>query len=342
MTQILIVGGVGVTHVGQSLHHAAISLGLAADQLDHAAAYEGPKLLRSVIWRYFGHRPFRLNSFSARVEAYCAQHRPSLLLSTGVSPIRAQALERLRSAGVICANFSTDDPFSQSNGAWYFKACLPLYDWIFTPRRANLIELKQQCRNVEYLPFAYEPAHCVGGEPEEARKHLLHTEVLIVGGADDERLPIAKAIVGAGIKLALYGGYWDRDPILRPYWRGMAQPEVLREATLSADLVVCLVRRANRDGHVMRTFEAAATGACMVVEDTAEHREIFGPEGKCVVYFGNTAEMLVQIRRLLDAPTERMRLQLAVRDHIRGAPHTYSDRLKRMLTLAAPSLLRSS
>lgn len=339
MSQLLIVGGVGVTHVGQSLYLAATDLGLRADQLDHGAAYGGPKLLRSALWRFFGRRPMRLSEFSASVEAYCTQHRPALLLSTGISPIRAKTLERLRAMGVVCANFSTDDPFSRSNGAWHFDASLALYDWVFSPRKANILELQQRCKNVDYLPFGYEARHCVGADPNEEQRITRHSQVLIVGGADAQRIPIAQAIAAAGVKLALYGAYWDQVPQLRPHWFGIAQPEVLRQATLCADVVLCLVRRSNRDGHVMRSFEAGATGACMLVEDTQEHREIFGADGERVAYFQDNGSMLRQIFRLLNDQRERQRLQLAVREHIRSGANTYRDRLLYMLARAEPGIL---
>ena len=339
MSQLVIIGGIGLTQVGQALHAAAIHLQLPADQIDHSAAFAGPRLLRSAVWRLCGHRPLRLGAFSTRIEAYCQQHRPALLISTGTSPIQAKSIERIRAMGVICANFSTDDPFSRSNGAWHFNSSLPLYDWVFTPRRANLAELQQRCKNVAYLPFGFEARHCIGPEPDESQRSSLYTQVLLVGGADAERTPIARAVVGAGHSLALYGGYWDKDPSLRAHWRGHAQPEVLRCATLSADVVLCLVRRANRDGHVMRSFEAGAIGACMLVEDTSEHREIFGADGANVVYFQDDASMLRQLRRLLDDAAERRRLQLAVRTHIRAGAHSYRDRLLQMLAFAAPKLI---
>lgn len=340
MSQLLVVGGVGVTHVGQALHLAAGELGLQATQFDHVDAYQGPKLLRTMAWHLLGHRPLRIGAFSRRVQGFCEQNRPQLLISTGISPIHWRCLVRLHQLGVVCVNFSTDDPFSKSNAAAHFAASLPYYHWVFSPRSANLLELKQHCKNVLYMPFGYEDRHCLGAPVSDQQRTALAAEVLIVGGADDQRIPIARAIAQAGLRLALYGAYWDRDASLRPYWRGSAQPELLRQATLSADIVLCLVRRANRDGHVMRSFEAAATGACMLVEDTAEHREIFGPHGERVVYFRDNDSMLTEIHRLLGDAQERLRLHLAVREHIRSGANTYRDRLIQILKRVAPSLLQ--
>jgi spore maturation protein CgeB len=89
----------------------------------------------------------------------------------------------------------------------------------------------------------------------------------------------------------------------------------------------------------MRSFEIAALGGCMLAEDTAEHREIFGPEGKAVFYFRSPREAAERTRALLADPTERTRLSAAIRRRIvsRGA-NTYRDRLLRMLELAVVQL----
>jgi spore maturation protein CgeB len=110
----------------------------------------------------------------------------------------------------------------------------------------------------------------------------------------------------------------------------------LRKAVGAAKVVLCLVRRANRDGHVMRTFELAAMGACMLTEDTTDHRELFGPEGQAVMYFRNEVEMVDKLRWLLEHKADRQRLQDAARRLVTQGRHTYQDRLQAMLA-AAPS-----
>jgi spore maturation protein CgeB len=92
-----------------------------------------------------------------------------------------------------------------------------------------------------------------------------------------------------------------------------------------------LVRRANRDGHVMRSFEIAAIGGCMLVEDTDEHRAIFGSDGEAVRFFSTPQEAAARAKFLLADPSERTRLAAAVRARITGAPHTFRDRLITML-----------
>ena len=75
-------------------------------------------------------------------------------------------------------------------------------------------------------------------------------------------------------------------------------------------------------------------GACLLVEDTREHRRLFGDEGECVVYFDSAPRLIAQARRLVAAPA--LRAQLAAAAHQRivvEGRNTYADRLARMLEL---------
>ena len=69
----------------------------------------------------------------------------------------------------------------------------------------------------------------------------------------------------------------------------------------------------------------------MLAEDTAEHREIFGPDGECVVYFRSPEDAAVRAKALLSDPPERARLMRAVRGKILGGKHSYTDRFATMV-----------
>lgn len=92
-----------------------------------------------------------------------------------------------------------------------------------------------------------------------------------------------------------------------------------------------LVRRANRDGSAMRSFEIPACGACCVVEDTEEHREMFGPDGEAVLYFRTPEELVRRVKEAFGNPELRAKLRANAHRAITGKPNTYVDRLKTML-----------
>src|SRR4029077_5280495 len=125
-----------------------------------------------------------------------------------------------------------------------------------------------------------------------------------------------------GPRIALVGGYWERFPAMRPYAVGKRAPEALCALTAGAKVNLCLVRRANRDGHVMRSFEIAALGGCLLAEDTAEHREIFGPDVEAVLYFRSPREAAERARALLADPAARARLSAKVKARISRGAHT--------------------
>jgi spore maturation protein CgeB len=129
----------------------------------------------------------------------------------------------------------------------------------------------------------------------------------------------------------VYGGYWHKRAISGAHARGIADVATLRRATSAASVTLCLVRRANRDGHVMRSFEIPACGGCMLADDTPEHQSIFGPEGETVTYFQTAEEMVEKARWLLGHQRARSRLASAAHALVRSGDHSYAQRLRTML-----------
>jgi spore maturation protein CgeB len=226
-------------------------------------------------------------------------------------------------------NYSTDDPWNPGMRSLWHTHALPAFNLIFTPRRANLKDFcRIGCPDVRYLPFGYDPALCA---PLEGSTNTPTCNVLFVGGADSDRVDFMKDFLRTGLPIALYGRYWERYPATKPFARGMEGWEALRRLTAAAKVNLCLVRRANRDGHVMRTFEIAAIGGCMLVEDTEDHRALFGADGEAVVFFRTPDEAAKRAHLLIANPAERARLSASVHTRIVGGRHTYGDRLKSML-----------
>jgi spore maturation protein CgeB len=329
---LLIVGGKDGTNVGASFARSAQALQLPYVFINHEVAYQAPRLLRAIAWHLRNRMPCRLNSFSQTILTACRKVQPQYLITTGLSPINYKILQEVGDLRIKRLNFLTDDPWNKSQSAsWFFKSLLQ-YDTVFTPRRANIQDLKSiGCRKVEYLPFAYDPEYSYSEEFDHESQNSI-ADVIFVGGADLERVAIINAIHNAGMKIILYGRYWDRFTETRSLSLGQADPNKIRLATASAKVALCLVRRANRDGHVMRTFEIPAIGACMLVEDTLEHREIFGEEQQAVLYFVSISEMIEKLRWLLTHENERIRLARSARQLIVRAKNTYTDRLMQMLT----------
>lgn len=328
---MLLIGADGGTHVGGSLRRAAAKLGLPVEFCDTGSVEHG-SWLRQKLRRAFGSPPVGTRKFSERVVAACEAQRPALLLATGFAPITSAALEQVRRLGAHRACWLTDDPWNAALRARWFLDVAPHYDTLFTPRRANQAQLARLAARVQWLPFAYDEA-LFFPEPGPAQAG---SELLFVGGADAARRPIIDALVAAGIEPALFGGYWDRFRSTRRFARGLADPAAIRQATTAARVSLCLVRRANRDGHVMRSYEIPACAGVPLVEDTEDHRALFGEEGEAAFYFGSTAELVAKARALLQDVALRSRLAAAALARVRAGANTYGDRLATMLAAAAP------
>jgi spore maturation protein CgeB len=234
---------------------------------------------------------------------------------------------------IRCIAYSTDDPWNPAHrAAWHLRA-LPLYDAVFSTRRSTLDDLRRLgCADVRYLPFAYDER--LFGSPVDPVRAAPSTTVFFAGGADRDRAEFFRAFLRHGPRPTLAGGYWENYAHTQPLGIGLKTAAELGRLTTDAAVNLCLVRRANRDGHVMRSFEIPACGGFMIAEDTAEHREILGPEGECALYFTGPREAAQKVRLALADSVGRSRMAHAAHRRIVEHGHTYRDRLRQMLEVA--------
>ncbi len=329
--KIMVVGGALETNVGLSLHEAALTLGIASELVDTLPAFAGPKLLRALHWRFNDRRPVSIEQFSNFVIQRSREDRPDILISTGIAPLSSRALKVLSTLNVALVNFQTDDPWNTAQlSNWYLQA-LAHYDYIFSPRSATLSQLKAASPAiVSYLPFGYDRRLFYPETNAVALKKTPPCDVLFAGGADGDRLLEVKLLAQSGMNIGLYGGYWGKHEFAKPFYRGMADAATLRSAHANAKVAVGMVRRANRDGNSMRTFELAAMGCCSVMADTADHRELFGPEGDAVLYFSSPESLVNKCVALCQDDLLRAKLATRVRELV-SSGHSYEDRLHSMI-----------
>ena len=315
-------------HVGRFLHEGGSEQGHDVAIVDSAKASGGNKLLQKILWR-FDHRPNFLREFSSSVVDRATEFQPDIIVSTGMAPILAGSLEQLKKKGYRLVNYSTDDPWKPAHKARWFLEGLLNYDVVFSTRRANIQEFQTMgCNNVEWLPFAYDlKTHF----PEKNPGKEWISDIAFVGGADFDRVPILEKLISEGFNVSLWGGYWDRYKRTKGIAKGFADSDTLRKVISGTKCALTVVRRANRDGHAMRSFEVAAIGAPMLVEDTSEHRELFGTEGEAVRYFCSDKEMMDRARWFVDHWQEGREMSSTVRKRITAGQNTYADRFDVMV-----------
>ena len=91
----------------------------------------------------------------------------------------------------------------------------------------------------------------------------------------------------------------------------------------------------SRRSRRMRSIEIGAIGACMLAQDTDEHRDIFGPEAEAVIYFRDAKEAAQRAGTLLCDSSERKRLSVCLQRRSACGAHTYAHRLGTMLRIAS-------
>ncbi|MBV6501863.1 MAG: hypothetical protein CJBNEKGG_04393 [Prosthecobacter sp.] len=339
MPRLLIIGINRPTHVGRHLYRAAASLGWDVETSDIGPAYEAPVWIRRAFWHLLGRRPPRLKTYSRNLLRHCQRFSPELVLGTGIVPVTAMELAAMKRMKIPVANFLVDDPWNPAHHAPWFMRALPHYSQVFTPRHANEAELQAlRGPGVSWLPFAYAPEdhHPPREGTEEDRRRWGHL-VAFIGGADADRVAAVRALLKGGLPVGLWGGYWKEHPDLAPHAHGHADEEQCRRIVASAGVNLCLVRRANRDGHSMRSYELPAIGGCLAVEDTDDHRVLFGSDGEAVVYFSGMQDLPAACQRLLALPEQaRAVMRRSVRERVTHGSHTYADRLQTIHAVAKP------
>lgn len=296
--------------------------------------------LRHRVARKVTGRPLTFTSFNRKVAETAAAFRPDLALVVKGAYLASHTLEGLREEGVVLANYATDDPFSgASTSTAHLRACIPLYDLYFSTKRAVIGDVRRAGGQVVYfLPFAYKPTvHFPERADSEDEVKRFSSDVVFIGGADRDRTPYFEALIGAvpGLDLHLYGGYWQRSSVLRRYARGNVVGRDFRLAMGHAKIAVNLVRRMNRDGHVMRTFEAPACKAFMLAERTEEHNELL-TEGSEMGCFGSISELIDKVCYYRSNESVRVAIAEAGHKRITEGGNTYLDRLDDILRKAAP------
>jgi spore maturation protein CgeB len=331
--KMLIVGSRGATHIGGSLERAALELGLNVNLLDLQLAMQAPRLIQKFNWHLRGHRPARLKDFNKEAVTMTKALKSDLLLSVGLIPIEDHVLAECGRLKIRRIIYLTDDPWNKAHYSHRFIKALPYYDHVFTPRKSVIDDLDNiGCKNISYLPFGYDPAIFYPEKASNAgERSNFNFDIVFAGSADKNRVPYVHALLEAGFNLGLYGSFWKRFGNVGKSSRGQADVRTLRLAIGHSKIALCLVRRSNRDGHCMRTFEIPAIGTCMLTEDTPEHRQIFGSDEETVAYFKNTDELIQKAGFLIANESERNRLAEKCHNLIVGGGNTYKDRLLTML-----------
>lgn len=334
---LLIIGNQGGTHIAESFLLSAQSIGISA-QIVPVSIANHPSRIVNRFRRYCCDKvPARQKIFENLITLRIKEFNPDVILVTGCVYLSDRLLTSIRQKKITILIFLTDDPWSRNFKSHHFIRTLQYYDAVFNPRRMNMSDVMRIAKNTHYLPFAYCPNLLNQGEIRDFLKSKLleKYDIFFYGGADFDRVKIIKRLQRAGFRVLVAGGYWDRySHHLAGKPLGILNPAELRETIKSSALSLCVVRKANRDGHCMRTFELPFFNACIVAEDTEEHRQIYGGNDN-VAYFKSIEELVDRARVILKSDVLQKKMKRMTRQKIvESGENTYTFRLKTILEIA--------
>lgn len=285
-----------------------------------------------IFYKLAGRRPITYWSLNRSFLKTALSFKPNLIIVAKgmyLSPATLRAVKR--GTGAILVNYATDDPFNTAVNNSDLLSSIHIYDIYACTKKAIREDIqKAGCVNVVYVPFGYKPnVHFPEAASSPAEAARFSSDVAFIGGCDRDRSSMVRDLLrrNPDVTLNLYGNFWDRHLAFRRHHRGWVLGRNYRLAVCGAKVALNLVRRANRDGHVMRTFEIPACGAFMLTDRTDEQGE-FLAEDKEAAFFSSVEEMNDKIRYYLNHDAERQRIAQAGYRRITGEPNTYKDRLK--------------
>lgn len=294
--------------------------------------------LHRAVYKLFNRRPLSYWKLNHDFLAMAVGFKPDVIIVCKGAYLSADTLAKVRQqTHAILINYATDDPWNPQASTADLRAAIGQYDLYACTKRAIMDDVRAAgAKEVIYLPFGYKPNVHYPELPEsEAERDAFTSDVVFLGGCDDDRVPYFSKLIETipGLRLHLYGGYWQKHKQFRRYYRGFALGRHYRLAISSTKIAINLVRKANRDGHVMRSFEIPACGAFMLAERTMEHVELF-EEDKEVTYFGSPKELVDKVCFYLCHDRERHKIAQAGFGKVTLGGHRYTDRLKTMLKAA--------
>jgi len=263
------------------------------------------------------------------------RHEADWILMISGNFVHPQALVLCRRAGIRICTILTETPYADEQEI----AISMLSDVIFTNERSRVGFFKEHCHSVHYYQHAYDPTR-QGQEDSKLAEETPRHDVVFVGTGFEERCDVLAGVNWDGIDFGLYG-VWSllgSRSKLRKYVRANTIPnELTVQLYRNAKIGLNLHRTSRGYGrgveHIVgaesmnpRGYELAGTGTFHLSDYRPEVAEIFGG---LVPTFETPAQLEDQIRYWLAHDEERRQVAARLPDAI--APHTFDDRVNRVL-----------
>lgn len=262
---------------------------------------------------------------------------PDVVLAFKGMEVLPDTLEMIRQMNnrPLLINWNPDNPFDSapSNSSPDLLNGISLYDVYFIWDRDLFGPLREVgARQVEYLPFGYDPAAHFPVELAPAERDQLASDVCFVGGYTRQRADLLAQLMHH--RVGIWGPNWEHLPTGHPVENalrgGFTHGVRMSRVFSAAGVVMNFVRPQNKQAHNMRTFETPATGALMVSTRTRDQLRWL-PEDEAAAYFESPRKMVETVDAYLSEDERRRQVAAEGTRQIMAGKHTYDDRMRQVV-----------
>lgn len=247
-----------------------------------------------------------------------------------------ETLKKIRKISGAFLIHYTPDPQILFHKSRHFINSIRLYDLLFTTKPFELDLYKEfGAHSVNLTYQAYDKNRFYPRELSEPDFMKYKADITFIGHYEKYRADCIRAIFDSGVKVKVWGEYWQRYAKWHPWARNvvMGRSVICDQyciALSSAAICLGLLSKFIPESTTTRSFEIPACGAFMLAERTTEHMELF-EEGKEAEFFSSRKELLEKVHYYLEHPQKRKDIAAAGRQRCVNCGYSFQDRLKDIL-----------
>ncbi|MCI0749611.1 MAG: glycosyltransferase [Nevskiales bacterium] len=240
--------------------------------------------------------------------------------------------------GGLLIHYTPDAQFLD-HASRHFRACVPLYDLMFTTKPFELDAYRRAgARSVHLVHQSYDSVRLRPDRPNGADQTGFESEVCFVGHCQPYYANCLHTARRAAERLRIWGPGWSRYARRHGWARDVVSGDGLwgddyARALNAAAIGLCLLSKRIPETTTTRTFEIPGCGTFMLAERTSDHLALF-TEGTEAEFFGDAQEMTDKIRFYLRHPALRERIAAAGHRRCLASGYRDLDRVRQMLALA--------
>ena len=268
-----------------------------------------------------------------------ARTRPDIVFLERCDLILPESIRAVRdvSARTVVFQFHNDDPFIGLKRRFkyrHFLRSLPDADATFVFRPVNVEDARRfGARIVEVLPPYY-----VGALHHPVPDRVVDYDVVFVGHYEpDGRAQAIEALAAAGLRVGLFGTFWDKAPRSCTWIRSQSVVPVrgaeYRRTLSRAKMALVFLSRLNRDVWTTRCFEIPACGVAMLAPDNEHMRAFFTPEETIYYRDGDVDDLVAKALSWSASPGRCEEVAHAGRRRVMAGGHSETDQARQIVAL---------